>query len=331
MFPSKRLLHVANGSSTTTRIQQGGVPGATSIWADVLHEGPVLAGLSDEQLLEARARHLAGPGSTEYARAAAELTRWRAAIDNQDAYDELILWYEHDLFDQLNLIQVLNRIAQSRPSATLVSLICIGAFAGRDNFKGLGELAPGEVASLLDTRRPVTDEQLALATSAWTAFRAPTPQALEALLLTDTSALEFLGAALRRHLEEFPWTIDGLSRTERRVMELAQPGAVDLRAAFPHMHDLEDVFYVADLSYWRIVEGLAYASPPLVTVDVEPSAPDELPRGTVSLTETGRALLRGHDDRVRRCGVDRWLGGVHLEGRGPMWRWDAAQERVVNA
>ena len=25
-------------------------------------------------------------------------------------YDEVILWYEHDLFDQLNLIQVLNRL-----------------------------------------------------------------------------------------------------------------------------------------------------------------------------------------------------------------------------
>jgi hypothetical protein len=112
-------------------------------------------------------------------------------------------------------------------------------------------------------------------------------------------------------------------------MELAQPGTVDVRAAFPRMHDLEDVFYIADQSYWRIVEGLAYASPPLVTVDVEPSAPDELPRGTMSLTETGRAVLRGHEDRVRRCGVDRWLGGVHLEGRGPMWRWDAAQDRIV--
>ncbi len=326
-----RFLHVANGSSTTTRIQQGGVPGVTSVWADVLHEGPVPAGLSDQQLLEVRARHLAGSDSTEYVPAVAELTRWRAAIDDQDAYDELILWYEHDLFDQLNLIQVLSRIAQARPSATLVSLICIGAFPGREKFKGLGELAPQEVASLLDIRRPVTDRQFALATSAWAAFRATTPQALEALISSDTSALEFLGAALRRHLEEFPWTIDGLSRTERRLMELAQPGAVDLWTAFPRMHDPESAFYIADLSYWTIVEALASASPPLVTVDIVASVPHQLPRGTVSLTETGEAVLRGQDDRVSRCGVDRWLGGVHLEGRGPLWRWDAAQDRVVNA
>jgi hypothetical protein len=303
----------------------------TSIWADALHEGPVPAGLSDEQLLETRARYLAGPDLADYESAVAELTRWRAAIDNRDAYDELILWYEHDLFDQLNLIQILSRIGPTRAPRKLVSLICIGAFPGRQDFKGLGELTPEEIASLTDTRRPVSDQQFVLASRAWDAFRAPDPQSLEVLLRGDTSALEFLGAALRRHLEDFPSSIDGLSRTERRLMEIAHPGSVDVWAAFPRMHDLEDAFYIADLSFWRIVEGLAAASPPLVTTDVKAAAPHQLPRGTMSLTGTGRAVLRGEQDRVTRCGLDRWLGGVHLEGRGPMWRWDAAQERVVHA
>ena len=55
-----------------------------------------------------------------------------------------------------------------------------------------------------------------------------------------------------------------------------------------------------------------------------------LPRGTIALTETGRALLDGAVDRVARCGIDRWLGGVHLEGHGPVWRYDAESRRVVH-
>jgi hypothetical protein len=34
-----------------------------------------------------------------------------------------------------------------------------------------------------------------------------------------TESLPFLAAALRRHLEEFPWTTDGLSRTERQIRD----------------------------------------------------------------------------------------------------------------
>jgi hypothetical protein len=69
----------------------------------VLHDGPVPGGLSDDALLEVRARHLAASAAVSSDDTAAELTRWRDAIVAGDPFDELVLWYEHDLFDQLNL------------------------------------------------------------------------------------------------------------------------------------------------------------------------------------------------------------------------------------
>ena len=53
-------LHGANGTSTTMTIEAARSPGAVSIWADPLHDGPVPGGLTDAQLLEVRARHLSG-------------------------------------------------------------------------------------------------------------------------------------------------------------------------------------------------------------------------------------------------------------------------------
>ena len=105
-----RFHHVANGTSTTDLIERAGLPGTRSIWADPLHDGPVPAGLSDRELMAVRAAHLADGNGAPVAEIAAELARWRTALDDAGAYDELVLWYEHDLFDQLNLIQVLDRI-----------------------------------------------------------------------------------------------------------------------------------------------------------------------------------------------------------------------------
>ena len=56
-----RFLHVANGSSTTRTIAEAGIPGLLSIWADPLHDGPVPGDLTDEALLEVRARFLGAP------------------------------------------------------------------------------------------------------------------------------------------------------------------------------------------------------------------------------------------------------------------------------
>jgi len=326
---SPRYLHVANGTSITGTIQQAGIPGRTSIWADPLHEGPVPGHLDDEQLLEVRARHLAGDSTV--AETIAGLRRWRQVIDEHATYDELVLWYEHDLFDQLNLIQLLARIGEVVRGRKPVTLICIDAFPGHPSFKGLGELTPSELGSLFETRCPITDGQYELAARAWDAFRADTPQALDALLRIDTSALPFLAAALARHLEDYPWTRDGLSRTERRVMSLAQAAPIDIRAAFPRMHDDETAFYIADSSFWQIVTELESAAPPLVAVELTPSAPGQLKVGALALTDAGRAILGGHADRVELCGIDRWLGGVHLTGTQVVWRWDHAQGRICRA
>ena len=317
-----RFLHVANGTSTTMTLAVAGVPGTYTIWADPLHDGPVPAGLSDAGLLDVRARHLGPADAPEH-----DMRLWRAPLERHDAYDELVLWFEHDLFDQLNLIQLLTWIREHLPPDTRVSLICIDSFPGRPDFKGLGELGPGELAPLLDRRQPVTGKQYELAQQAWHAFREPSPEALNDLRRQDTSALPFLAPALTRFLQEYPWTRDGLSQSERRLLTLADGEGVALSNAFPRMHDGERAYYVTDTALVAMVSDLSRAAQPLLTVD--PSGADDHMQTTVRLTGAGRAVLAGRLDRVAACGLDRWLGGVHLQSEGLVWRWDDTQRRVI--
>jgi hypothetical protein len=321
------FLHVANGSSVTMTLAQSGIPGVTSIWADPLHDGPVPGGIDDDALLEVRTReHAQSPAAADPEN---DMRRWRQVIAEHEAYDELVLWFEHDLFDQLNLIQLLPFVRAHVPAAKTVSLICIGSFPGRANFRGLGELQPGELASLFPTRTPVTPAQSDLAERAWHAFRQPTPEALDALvgeaegrpegLQPHSQALPFLARALRRFLEEYPWTRDGLSRTERRLMTLAADGRADWPASFPRMQEGEDAYYITDTAYAELAEALSATAPPLLSRSIQSPA----------LTPEGRAVLDGRSDRVRVCGIDRWLGGVHLQGRAVPWRWDGEQGRIV--
>ena len=326
-----RLLHVTNGACTTMTLETAGIPGATSIWADPLYDGPVPAGLDDDALTAVRMQHHAP--NVAAADSDNDMRRWRRVIAQHDAYDELVLWYEHDLFDQLILIQLLPFVRAHVPASKPVSLICIGSFPGRANFKGLGELHPGELASLFPTRQPVTPAQYDLAARAWQAFREPTPEPLDALVggredagggskdpQLRTWALPFLARALRRFLEEYPWTRDGLSRTERRLLTLAAAGQADWPASFPRMHVGEDAYYISDTSHAELAETLATTAPPLLTSSMQ----------FPSLTQEGRDVLEGRADRVTLCGIDRWFGGVHLQGHSVPWRWDGERGRIVH-
>ncbi len=324
-----RFLHVANGTCTTRIIEAAGIAGAASIWADPLHEGPVPAGLTDTELLDVRMRYLAGPTALADVDPVNDLREWRAVIGRHESYEELILWFEHDLFDQLNLIQLLAWIRERLPAATPVSLVCIGSFPGHPTFKGLGELRPDELASLFETRQRVGDSHFGLAERAWRAFREPTPEALDDLRHGDTSALPYLAAAIGRFLQDYPWTLDGLSRSERRLLRLAESGTIDLSAAFPRMHEGEAEYYVTDSSLVSLAGELSRTSPPLLALAPGHGADGGMLRGSVTLTEAGLAVLAGARDRIAMCGIDRWLGGVHLQGNAETWRWDDERQRVT--
>jgi len=324
-----RFLHVANGSSTTRTIAEAGIPGLLSIWADPLHDGPVPGDLTDDALLEVRARFLGPPAEDPGIDPGEGLKAWRHIIERDDAYDELVLWFEHDLFDQLNLIQLLSWIHRRLPSSKAVSLVCIGSYLGRPDFKGLGELTTAELAPLLDTRQPVTESQYVLAQRAWNAFRQATPDALDDFRRTDTSALPYLAPALLRFLQEYPWTIDGLSRTERRLLHIAEAGSITLATAFARMHEDESAYYITDTSLAELVETLSRTSPPLLVHSSDGASSHRWFAGSVSITAAGRAVLRGDQDRVSLCGVaDRWLGGVQLRNDAPLWRWDDTRQRI---
>jgi hypothetical protein len=316
------FLHVANGTSTTMTIEAAGIPGAVSIWADPLHDGPVPGGLTDAELLEVRARHLGGTDEPSFSDAVAELKEWRRIIAEHDAYRELVLWYEHDLFDQLNLIQLLTWVRERLPATKPVSVICIDSYPGRPSFKGLGELTVSELAPLLDTRKPVMTEQYELADRAWRAFREPTPEPLDRLRDSDSSALPYLAAAITGCLREFPWTTDGLSRSERRLLQLTAAGSLTLMSAFPRMDDGQRAYYVSDEALNDLADALSGTTPPLLT-----ASEGEGLRRTVAITQTGRDVLARRLDRVAVCGLDRWFGGTHLQA-GNMWRWDEEQQRI---
>jgi hypothetical protein len=150
------------------------------------------------------------------------------------------------------------------------------------------------------------------------------------LIDRDTTPLPYLAGALRRHLEEFPSTREGLSRTERDILELLCRGPRSPRDLFPAQQALEERIFMSDSTFKWLLEEMSAVDPRPIALRTERADDGRLPRGVASITAFGRDLLDARADRVAACGIDRWLGGVHLAGRGPVWRWDAATNRLAS-
>ncbi len=292
-------------------------------WRDVLHEGPVPDGLQDHELRAVRARFLADRGFGNYEQILSEFVERDALLSEFLEYEEIVLWFEHDLYDQLQLLQVLAFFAERGGVDGRLAAVIVPHYLGR--------VAPQRLRSFFDQRRPVGADMRDLGRRAWSAFRSPNPIDLVALRDADTSILPHLTGALRRHLEEFPAMRDGLSRSERQILQVLRDGPMRLDALFRAAHhDVEDPIFLGDTIFALYVRRLAGPEGALVqredgvaleTVrDFEDDREFWAQRAVI--TDLGKAILSGDRDRVQITGVDRWLGGVHLVGKIVPWRWD---------
>ena len=327
------VLHVTNGESAGNTLRQTSIGGAVLPWQDVLHEGPVQA-VSRPELLRARAGFLSdcGWGSRRAILSSLERRDRHLADALRDGL-QVVLWFEHDLYDQL---QLLDALAFAREAGGSLEVIVIGSFAGKPSFGGLGELTAEELETLWPTRRAATPEALEAAAAAWDAFRAPEPTALAECTERESLQLPFLAPALQRLLEELPSPADGLSGTERRALQAIAAGARTPQSAFVAAQGIEEAPFLGDAWFYRALATLGSGPVRLVeTQEGEPlPAPPPLGDGHVftrlplRLTAEGERVLRGESDRVDLLGIDRWVGGTHVTPENA-WRWDHAGRRLI--
>jgi hypothetical protein len=323
------ILHLTNGDHAASCISGAGIAGTVVPWRDPLHEGPVPADLSLDELRLVRAHFIADQGWAGYLDVLADFVERDAALTAFARHEEVVLWFEHDLYDQIQLIQILAWLAGQDLGDTRLTMVVTDEYIGQRPVEAMQQL--------FDARRPVTRENLQTAGAAWGAFTSPDPRAIEAFLSGEIT-LPFLGAALRRHLEEFPATGHGLSRSERQALEAVAAGASSIGEAYVAAHhQREDAVFLSDVVFASYLERLGRGPAPLVVSEggdpiTAPRVPEEAPafwKRRARITAAGRAVLDGWRDWIALAKPVRWLGGVELRGLETPWRWNARAASLV--
>ena len=104
-------LHITNGDHAGDKLRSF-VNGPVTLACDVLHEGPCPP-VDGDAWHEVRARFLASGDGQRYENIKAGMTASDAAIAQAcEQGDEIVLWFEHDLFDQLALIRTLDLVGR---------------------------------------------------------------------------------------------------------------------------------------------------------------------------------------------------------------------------
>jgi hypothetical protein len=303
-------LHITNGDAVVYLFKKAGILGSHVAWKDGLYEGPVPSGGTLEATSRVRIEYLTARGHGNPIKIIHDFQRRDAMLRKAASFEEIVLWFEHDLYDQLQLLQILTALQELDLEPGLISIVQVDQY--------LATMSADEIGPLFAKRRPVTAATSRSAARGWARFTSSSPSDLFAAAQEDAIGLPHLRASMQRLCEEYPSMRDGLSRSQRQALSAVARGPARIEELFTRAQAREEACFLSDGAFARVIDQLREGSSPLVEGNA----------GALVPTALGRRVLAGDADWLESHEIDRWIGGVHLAAGNDV-RWDDDASRFV--
>ena len=307
------MLHIHNGDSVAMTARRASLPGRHLPFRESLIAGPVPASLPQHEWIEQRARFLAESYDEKLLRVRNELLEQEQTLDDARHQDEVVLWFEHDLFCLVHFIYLLERLGKNRHLKMI--------WAPRP----LGACEEEELWEYFNARSPVSPAMIRVAGEAWSAYTSDDATALNRFVNSPSNEFAFLSEGFRLQASRFPSVRNGLGEIERRAVEGIAEGANDFGSLFAHFDESPPRFGFGDGEFLRHLRRLATCAVPLLTITETQEKPA---RTLLALTPIGQDISSGKADFIELNNAGFWLGGSYLT-RERLWRWDAERQEVI--
>ena len=326
-------LHITNDETLAKKIKAAGIEGDTIAWQDALYEGPVVKDLSLDELSMVRAEYFARLGWSNNDEIKHRFRLRNEKLKTFSRYQEVVLWFDHNLYNQLQLLQIISWFASQNTRHLLLSLICIDRFPGVKHFFGINSLGEEQLIQLVPKKTEITMAQINVCVKGWRALTSPHPDALLTFYPADMSSMPFLKNAIARLIQEFPAKANGLSQTESLILQALLAHLTEPDDIYQFVQHKEPVPFMSRAMFYGCLQKLTSCRVPAIekqaveteeVIDSESETVCEVETTHIvhfTLAQTARQVLYNWVDWIQLNGINRWIGGVHLQ-EGNIWRYN---------
>jgi hypothetical protein len=213
-------LHITNGDNFTQKLQSLNVKGDIITWREMLCEGKTETNVGSESFWKTRFDFLHKNYNVSKSWFVEKTLKEYRSLCNHKQQDQIILWFEYDLFCQINLLAVISWLKTHRRHAE-ISLICSGNEDDTGRLYGLSELSDEQLMTRYRNRTILTQDDIEYADYVWQLYCSDNPIRLENLTDFENYQFDYLSEALVAHLKRFPSIKNGLNELENRLLELS--------------------------------------------------------------------------------------------------------------
>lgn len=214
------LLHITNGDILTNRLGSMDLKGDIITWREMLCEGRTLTNVGSETFWKTRFEFLNKNYKVSKSWFIEKTLKEYRSLCNHKQQDQIVLWFEYDLFCQVNMLAVISWLKTHRKYAH-ITLVCSGKEDETDKLYGLGELSDEKLMELYENRIELSQDDIEYADYVWQLYCSDNPIRLENLTDFNNYQFNYLSGAIKAHLKRFPTIRNGLNEVENHLLQLS--------------------------------------------------------------------------------------------------------------
>jgi hypothetical protein len=249
-------LHITNGDAFTQLLQAQKLNGDIITWREMLCEGKTETNVGSEAFWRTRFEFLHQNYNVSKSWFIEKTLKEYRSLCNHKQQDEIILWFEYDLFCQVNMLAVISWLKTHRRHAK-ITLACSGDQNQPGEYKGLCELTSREIKDLYKKRVELSQDDIEYADYVWQLYCSNNPIRLENLSDYENYQFPYLESAVQAHLKRFPTIKNGLNAVENSLLQTANEFKPSSKKAFfNRILSNQGGYGFGDSQYERMLAGL---------------------------------------------------------------------------
>lgn len=249
-------LHITNGDLLTKRLNSVNLKGEMITWREMLCEGQTLTAVGSESFWKARFEFLNKTYKVSKSRFIEQTLKEYRSLCNHKQQDQIILWFDYDLFCQINMLAVISWLKTYRRHAE-ISLVSSGNIKEGEMHKSLTDLDNQELLSMYSSRKILSQDDIEYADYIWQLYCSNNPIRLENIKDYKNYQFDNLSSAIAAHLKRFPSIRNGLNEVENQVLKVALEQHPDSKKELLSLIlKNQGVYGFGDTQYQRIITKL---------------------------------------------------------------------------
>ncbi|NAS30632.1 DUF1835 domain-containing protein [Flavobacteriaceae bacterium R38] len=250
------ILHITNGDGFTSVLKKLKLKGEIITWREMLCEGKTVTDVGSEAFWKVRYDFLNKYYKVTKKRFIDFTLKEYRELCNQKKQQEIVLWFEYDLFCQINMIAVLSWLKKHRKGAE-ISLVCSGKEDDSEKLYGLSELSEDKLRELYKNKINLSQDDIEYADYIWQLYCSDNPLRLESFSKFNASQLRYLPNAIEAHVKRFPTVKNGLNELENKILAAAAVNRFESKNELV-WHNLKDQGYygLGDSQFFKMISDL---------------------------------------------------------------------------